>query len=120
MLRIFQQTFHVPGTLAADVNIRYTVPCDCQLLHVSAVNSTSYAGGLELGNSGDADAYLAKCNIGVSNTPVEKARSDFVGGQYPHISDGTIIVITLDYNYNGGGSANASANFTIVLTFSEG
>ena len=120
MQRIFTQTYHVPGTLAADLGIRFTVPTNCQLVHVSAVGSNSYAAGLELGTSADADAYLEKCSIGVSGTPVEKGRSNFVGSQYPHITDGTIFVITLDYNYNGGGAANASANVTIVLTFTEG
>ena len=127
MQRIFQQSYHVPGTLTADITIIFTAPCDCTLLHVSAVNSTAYAAGLEIGDSDDADEYLTKSSIGVSSTPVEFDGDDFVDTSgnthtryYPRIADGTVVKLTLDYNYNGGGSANASADYTIVLTFAEG
>ena len=125
MQRKFQQAYHVPGTLSADLNIRFTAPSDCQLVHVSAVNSTAYAAGLNIGISTDTDGYLAKYSIGVSNTPVEKELiTDFAGdlalSQYPRISDGDIVVLELDYDYNGGGSGTASADVTIVLTFLEG
>jgi hypothetical protein len=123
--RVFQVAFHVPGTLGADLNIRWTAPFDCQLLHVSAVNSTNYAAGLNVGTSSDTDGYIAKYSIGTANTPVQKeALTDFdgdlSGSQFPHVADGTILVLELDYNYNGGGSAQASADVTIVLTFAEG
>jgi hypothetical protein len=127
MNRIFTVTFHVPGTLSADLSINWTVPTDCQLLHISAVNSTAYAAGLEVGHSTDADEYLTKASIGVSGTPVEFDGNDFVDSDgnthdcyYPHIADGTVVCIDLDFNYNGGGSANASADVTLVLTFAEG
>ena len=120
MHRKFVQAFHVPGSLGADLNIRWTVPSDCQLVHVSATNSTAYGFGINIGPSTDTDGYLALATAGVSNVPVEFARANFVGAQYPHPVDGTIIVIEVDYNYNGGGSAQASANVTIVLTFQEG
>ena len=127
MNRVFQQVYHVPGTLTADTNIRFTAPCDCSLIHVSAVNSTAYAAGLTIGDSDDADEYLTKSSIGVSNTPVEFDGNDFVdtagdthSRYYPRIADGTVVVIAVDFNYNGGGSANASADLTLVLTFVEG
>jgi hypothetical protein len=125
MLGKFTHAFHVPGTLSADLNIRFKAPTDCQLVHVSAVGSNGYAAGLEVGDATDADGYLTKYSIGVSNTPVEKeAISDFsgalAGSQYPRISDGDVVALTLDYDYNGGGAANASADVTIVLTFVEG
>jgi hypothetical protein len=120
MQRKFVQAFHVPGELGADLNIRWTAPSDCTLVHVSAVSSDADAAGLTIGTSVTAAAYLAKCSAGVSNTPVEKARTDFVGTQYPQISDGDIVAIAVDYNYAGGGSASASSDVTIVLTFQEG
>ena len=125
MNRVFQNTIHVPGALGADLNVRFTVPFDCQLVHVSAVNSTAYAAGLEIGSSADADGYITKYDIGVSDTPVEKElltdfNGDLAGSQYPHVTDGTIVTLALDFNYAGGGSANASADVTIVLTFTEG
>jgi hypothetical protein len=125
MQRKFQTAFHIPGTLAADLNIRWTVPSDCQLIHVSAVASDANAAGLEVGTSADTDGYITKYSIGVSNTPVQKeAITDFdgalAGSQYPHIVDGTIMVLVLDFNYNDGGGAAASDDVTIVLTFLEG
>ena len=122
---IFQISFHVAGTLTADLNIRWTAPCDCTLIHVSAVSSDANAFGINVGDSTDTDGFLAKYSAGISDTPVEKeAFGDFsgalAGGQYPRISDGDILVIEVDFNYNGGGSALASDDPTIVLTFAEG
>ncbi len=117
MERIFQQTYHIPGTLAANVTPRATLPCNCTLLHVSAVASNNSDATLKIGTSTDDDACLAECTIGDSGTPVEKTRADFIGGQYPRLTDGTILLITLDFD---GSSGTAAQNVTIVLTFAEG
>lgn len=113
----FQQTFHVPGTLAANVDIRYTVPADCQLIHVSAVGSNANNGILDIGPSSDTDGYLDGVDIGDSQTPIEFGKSSFVNTEFPHIVKGTIVVITLDYDGAGG---TATHDFTVVLTFTEG
>ena len=104
-----------------------TIPTPCTLIHVSAVSSNTEAGGLTIGTSADADGFLTKCSIGISNTPVEKEFGDFDGAlltepgrEPPRLSDGDVLVLALDFNYNGGGSADASADVTIVLTFVEG
>ncbi len=125
MQRKFQIAFHVHGTLAADLNIRFTAPSDCKLVHVSAGCSDANAAGLQIGTSANTSGYITKYSIGVSGTPVEKqALTDFdgtlAGNQFPRISDGDIIVLVLDFNYNDGGSALASDDVTIVLTFVEG
>ena len=120
MNRVFQQTYAVPGTLGADLSVKFTMPFDAQLIHVSAVGSNTKAAGLTIGNSSDADAYMTKSSIGTSGTPVEFDRDDFVNDQYPHIADGTLVVITVDYDYAAGGQASASADLTLVLTFTEG
>ncbi|NMC12666.1 MAG: hypothetical protein GYA34_07255 [Chloroflexi bacterium] len=120
MERIFTHTYHIPGTLAADLNIRFKLPCDAQLLHVSAVSSNTAAAGLTLGNSTEAAAYLAKKAAGVSGMPTVFDRDDFTGGQYPHIAQGTVFAAALDYDYNGGGSASASTDLSLVFTFTEG
>jgi hypothetical protein len=124
MNRIFQTAFHIPGTLSANVSIKWTAPCDCQLLHVSAVGSNANNGLLCIGDSADADEYLTSSSIGDSGTPAEFDGDDFVDADgnshsryYPHIADGTIIAIALDYDGDGG---TATDDFTIVLTFAEG
>lgn len=122
MQRKFQTAFHIPGTLSAGLNIRWTAPSPCQLVHVSAVGSNANDATLEVGDSSDTDGYVTAFAIGDSNTPVEKeAVTDFAGAlagsQYPHIADGDVIVLTLDHDGDGG---TAAADVTIVLTFLEG
>ena len=124
MLNKFSQAFHIPGTLAANLNIRFTVPSPCSLVHVSAVASNDSDATMALGTSADTDGFLAACVIGDSNTPVEKERADFdgallsdAGKQNPRLADGDIFVITIDYD---GSSGTAAQNVTLVLTFTEG
>ena len=121
---IFQQSYHVTGTLAANVNIRFTAPCDCTLLHASAVASNDSDATIIIGDSSDTDEYLQSSTIGDSNTPAEFDYDDWYdadgnqpGVYHPHITDGTVIVITLDYDGSGG---TAAQDVTIVLTFAEG
>jgi len=122
--RIFQQAYHIPGTLSANVAIYFTAPFDCTLLHVSAVGSNANDGLLTIGDSDDADEYLTSSSIGDSGTPVEFDGDDFVDTSgnthtryYPRIANGTVVVIALDYDGDGG---TATDDFTLVLTFAEG
>ena len=122
MNRVFQTAFHIPGTLAANLSIKWTAPFDCQLVHVSAVGSNANDATLAVGDSTDADGFITAYAIGDSGTPVEKeALTDFDGAladsQYPHISNGDIIALTLDYD---GAAGTAADDVTIVLTFTEG
>lgn len=122
MNRVFQQSYHIPGTLSADIAIKFTAPFDCQLVHVSAVASNDSDATLIVGTSADDNGYIAAFAIGDSGTPVEKeAITDFdgalAGSQYPHITDGTIVTADLDYD---GATGTAAQNVTIVLTFTEG
>lgn len=124
MLRKFSHAFHIPGTLAANVNIRFTVPSNCTLVHVSAVAANDSDATLALGTSADTDGFLAAAVIGDSNTPVEKAITDFdgallsdAGSEPPRLSDGDIFVATLDYD---GAAGTAAQDVTLVFTFAEG
>jgi hypothetical protein len=117
MDRIFQQTYHIPGTLSADITPRFLAPMSCTLLHVSAVASNNSDATLKLGTSADDDAFLLASVIGDSGTPVEFDRHDFVGSQYPRIQDGDIVVLTLDHD---GSAGTAAQNVTLVLTLAEG
>ena len=121
---MLQQTYHVAGTLAANLNIRFTAHNNMQLKHVSAVASNDSDATMTLGTSADADGFLAACVIGDSGTPVEKGLADFdgallsdPGGELPRISDGDVVVIGLDFD---GAAGTAAANVTIVLTLLEG
>ena len=107
-MREFQVPFHITGTLAANVSIVWTAPFDCQLTHVSAVGSNANDGLITIGTTSDADAYLTSASIGDSNVPVEFARSSFVGTEFPHIADGTVLAVALDFDGAGG---TATANF---------
>lgn len=109
-------SFHITGTLAADPNIRFVLPFDAQLEHVSSVVSGAHPAGLIVGKSTDTDAYVTLIHSGISNTPAEIIRTGFVDTQYPHIAKGTIITVIADYDDDG----TACADFTIILTFSEG
>jgi len=117
MNRVFSQCFYHASALAANTTITWTVPFDVQLIHASLVTSNDSDLTLKIGNSGDDDAYVLSGVVGDSGTPVEKALADFVGDQYPHIADGTVMLITIDYD---GASGTAGENLCIVLTFSEG
>jgi hypothetical protein len=113
----FTLSFHIPGTLAANVSMYFTVPADCQLIHVSANGSNANNGLLDIGPTSDTDGYLDGVSIGDSNTPAEFDLDDFVDAKFPHILKGTIVSIGLDYDGAGG---TATHDFTLVLTFTEG
>lgn len=124
MLRKFQQAYHIPGTLGADVAIKLTAPSDCTLRHVSAVASNNSDATLKIGTSADDDGFLTAAVIGDSGTPVEFELADFdgallteAGKDFPRISDGDVVTLDLDHDGAGG---TAAADVTIVLTFAEG
>ena len=123
MQRKFVMAFHTPGT-GVDQNIRFTIPSDCQLVHASAVSSAAQNGTFILGDSDDTNEYLTASAIGDSAVPNEFDGDDFVDADgnshnryYPHISDGTVFVITVDTD---GGVSGTADDLTIVLTFVEG
>lgn len=116
----FALTWHIPGTLAANIDIRYTAPSNCTLIHVSAVASNDSDATLNIGTSGSLSEFLAASTIGDSATPVEFEWADFAtytNKAYPRIEDGDVVVFTLDYDGDGG---TAAQDVTIVATFLEG
>ena len=115
--RVFTHAYHIPGTLAANITITFKVPFDCQLIHVSANGSNANNAILDIGYIGALEAYVANKDVGDSDTPAEVTRTGFVGSQYPHIAAGTLVNIGVDYD---GAAGTAVANFTLVLTFTEG
>ena len=113
-MRTFQQSYYIGGTWAANHGIRFKAHAPLTLTHVSVNNSTANAGKIDVGTSSDDDAYLDNQDFGVSGTPVEYGRSSFVGGEYPHIAKGTVVVMTLTDH------VSHMANATVVITFVEG
>jgi hypothetical protein len=119
MLRVFQQTYVIPGALAANHTFQAKMPFDAQLVHVSLCNTSANAGTLKIGKSTDDDAYLNAENFGVSSSPAAvSAPAGFdgadAGGHFPHIPKDTILLLTVTDH------ASHMANVCVVLTFTEG
>lgn len=109
---------HIPGTLAANIDFRWTAPCDLTLTHVSAVASNNSDATMLIGISTDTDSILAECVIGDSQTPVTKTSANWATTNTTgHINKGEIVVVTIDYNGNAG---TAAADVSLILTFTEG
>ena len=124
MQRKFVQAFHVPGTLTANLDIRWIVPSGCQLVHVSAVASNASSATFTIGDGSDVDEYLTASDVGDSQTPAEYDGDDFVDSDgnshtryYPAIADGATVNVAVNYDGDGG---TAAADLTLVLTFVEG
>lgn len=118
----FTVLVHLHGTLAANAEGRFQLPCPASLVEVSAVGSNANDATLVVGTSGDVDGILTAFAIGDSGTPVVKAFGDFDGaladGVSPtHLADNTIVDWDLDFD---GSSGTAAANVSILFTFLEG
>lgn len=118
MLRPFQQSYHIPGTLTANIVITFTAPFNCVLRHVSVGGSNANDATLKIGTSADDDEFLTATAIGDSGTPVEfDEAGDFRYDVWPRIEDGDKVICTIDYD---GSSGTAAHDVTLVLTFEEG
>ena len=120
----FSKAFHIPGTLAANITIIFTVPGPCSLVHISAVSTAASDTLLIVGTSGDTNGFLESTVIGVSSTPKEFERADFDGAlltdpgkENPRLADGDIFIATVDYD---GASGTAADDLTLVFEFTEG
>lgn len=114
MQRKFCLTFTIPGALTGDKILYFKAPSDCTLLHVSAYCVTQDA-ALEIGTKSptdDDDAFLESQTI-TAATATEFERADFVDDQFPRISDGDLVCLTIGHGSN-------CVDFTAVLTFAEG
>ncbi len=118
METLITYSFHIPGTLVANVAPLVAVPFDCTLLHISAVASNNSDATLKVGTLDNPAAYLAECPIGDNQSPAVKASfKDFVGGQYPRLTANSSLLITLDYDGNNG---TAAQNVSLALTLAKG
>lgn len=124
MIRKFTHCFHVPGALSGDPSIRFTAPSNCSLVHVSAVGSNENDAQLKIGTSADDDGFLELADIGEQNVPITFGRAAFdgdllsePGNEFPRITAGDIVVVTLIY---GDVAGTAADDVTLILTFVEG
>ena len=111
-------TFHVPGTLSANIVITWTAAFDGRVKHISACGSNANDGLLIFGISTDTNEILASASIGDSGTPVEFDKDDWATtNPTAEFSKGEILVATLDFDGAGG---TATDDFTLVITLLEG
>ena len=111
-------TFHVPGTLTANLSLKWTASFDGRVKEISAVASNDSDATMTFGTSADADYTLAACTIGDSGTPVTKTVSNWATtNPTGALSKGEIVVITVDYD---GAAGTAADDLTVILTLLEG
>jgi hypothetical protein len=111
-------SFHIPGTLAANLNIRWAAPFAGRIKHVSAVASNDSDATLAVGDSGDDDAILAAAAIGDSGVPAEFDVDNWAAtNPTAGFAEGDVLVFTLDFD---GSAGTAAQNVTIVATLLEG
>lgn len=113
---------HLHGTLSANAQGAFQLPCGATLVEVSACASNDSDATLAVGTSADADGALTAQAIGDASVPAVFGRGDFDGAlvgenQYPEFVAGTVITWLLDYD---GSSGTAGQNVTILFTFLEG
>jgi hypothetical protein len=114
----FTVSYHTAGNLAANHSFIFKVPFPCQLIGVSAAASNANNGILDVGYTGALEAYVKNMDVGDSSVAaILDENTDFEGDEFPHIAAGTNIIASLDYD---GAAGTAAADFTLVLTFTEG
>ena len=119
----FTVDVHLHGTLGANAQGVFSLPCGATLVELSACASNDSDATLKVGTSADDDGVFAAATIGDSSTPKIWDKGDFsgalgvAGSGLPHFAKGTIIAWVLDYDGAGG---TASANVDLLFTFVEG
>lgn len=110
--------FHVPGTLSANLDIRWAAAFDGRIKHISAVASNDSDATLMVGVSTDTDEILAASTIGDSQVPKEFDADDWAStNTTAAFSKSEVLVLTIDYDGSTGTAAN---DLTIVITLLEG
>lgn len=108
----FQQSYHFPGLLSANITIRWKAPFDCFFHHISAVASNNTDATLKVGDSGDDDEIITNSLIGTNGNPAEFTvwtATNPTGS----VLKGDVIVYTLDYD---GVAGTAAQNVTLLFT----
>jgi hypothetical protein len=102
MFNCFSVSIYIDGIITADHVAYFDVPCDCSLVGVSAAaNSASTGGTIDVGSASDTDGYLDGKDIGAQDGAYYDL-DDFNGAlvtnqgdDYPHLSKGDTVVVTV-------------------------
>lgn len=111
-------TFHVPGTLTADLAIVWTAAFRGRIKEVCSVASNDSDATLKVGTTSDDDFYFASHTVGDSSVPSTKTRADFASTAQNGVFDpDDVLKLTVDYD---GAAGTAADDLTVVLTLLEG
>lgn len=105
----------LPGILTTDHIMYFIASRDMTLLKVSGYCATQDA-TIKIGTqapAADDEAFLVSTTITNGTTLTELDRDDFVGDQYPRISDGDTVIITVGHGSN-------CVDFFALLNFAWG
>lgn len=104
------------AALAANQTYRLRLPFGVTLEAVNAACGDTTSFILDIGTAADTDAYLDGVTVtGAAATTTIFDRSDFVGGEHPHIPADTEWLVSIDYDGGAGGDA-ADVSLTLILT----
>ncbi len=116
----FTVSVHGHGTLAANLQGAFALPCPATLVEVSACGSNSNTGTVNVGiggTSADDDGIMTAKDIGDSSAPAVFDRGDF---------DGALIGNDKLYHFARGGictyvlAHGSAADVDLLFTFIEG
>jgi hypothetical protein len=115
--RKFTVMFHFHGTLAADMQGRFVMPCQATLIEVSAGASNDAGTTITVGTSADADGYCQSQEIGDSGTPIALTQNGALisASGRTHVPNDTVVLWAADFN----GAGDAGENVSILFTFEE-
>jgi len=118
----FTVAVHLHGTLAANAQGAFQLPCPATLVEISGCASNDSDATLQVGTSADADGILTAVAIGDSSTPAVKVAVNFDGALCDQVAgyccaDNTIMTWVLDFD---GAAGTAGQNVDILFTFLEG
>jgi len=118
----FTVLVHLHGTLAANAQGAFALPCGSTLVEVSAVGSNANDATLQVGTSADADGVMTAAAIGDSSVPGVKNAADFDGALCdqvagPHFAAGTVVTWLLDFD---GAAGTAAQDVDLLFVFLEG
>lgn len=105
---------HVPGALAQNVNARWVVPYNCQVVQVSASGSNDSDATIQIGTSTDTNAILVASNVGDNGIPIAYDTDDWdVVNPVGALGKGEVLALVVDYD---GPAGTAVSDLTVSIT----